>query len=87
MQRSNVDLPEPDGPEHADGLALADLETDVGQDLVVAKALGDAGHVQHRVARSSPCRSLTAGVGEPARRTLTPASTDQAKPPVEQPPP
>ena len=37
------------GPQHADRLALADLETDVGQHLVVAKALGDADHAQHRI--------------------------------------
>ena len=42
MLRSTVDLPEPDGPEDDDVLALLDVEVDVEQHLVRAERLVDA---------------------------------------------
>ena len=61
MQRSSVDLPEPEAPIRQTTSCAADVEADVGQDLVLAEGLGDVldldeALVAHAAARSRNSR-------------------------------
>ena len=49
MQRRNVDLPDPDGPDQAHDLAGRDLERDPLQHLEAAEALVHAFGLHHRL--------------------------------------
>ncbi len=48
MARSRVVLPQPDGPEEADELALGDLERDVAERREVAETLGEISNFEIR---------------------------------------
>ena len=47
MQRSSVDLPEPEAPIRATRLVLGDVEVDAVQDLALAEGLGHAADLEH----------------------------------------
>ena len=57
MQRSSVDLPEPEAPISATASCSATVEVDAAQHLALAERLGDAADLEHRRAahrRASP---------------------------------
>ena len=54
MQRSIVDLPEPDGPAMTTALAVLDAQIDLVEHPVVAEALGDPLEDDHRLRRALP---------------------------------
>ena len=49
MQRSSVDLPEPDGPGDDDRLAPGDREADAVEDDVVAERLANVADIDQRL--------------------------------------
>ena len=53
IARSSVDLPAPFGPDHADELAVADVERHAVQDLRLVVAHREVAHLKQRHASAS----------------------------------
>ena len=58
--RSRVDLPQPDGPDEHDELAVGDVDVDAVDDLGAAEPLLHAADLDRRHSRASSCRSAAA---------------------------
>ena len=79
MQRRNVDLPEPDGPEHAHHLAARDLEVDALEHLEAAEALVDALGLDHRGHAAALTTLPAVTEAQPARPRSSPAGRARSR--------
>ena len=60
MQRSSVDLPEPEAPISATASCSRTVEVDPAQDLALAEGLGHAADLEHRGRCPEPPAALIA---------------------------